>query len=229
MSLLLVSLCRPSVGMNESVSLRHCMLGTIFCICGKTLGGLKALQLKNAQVVFQQGVEVIQSLVQLRIVRHGRTPAQAMCGIMKDHFRRATMKGVRDPATETQMSGMTVGTKTMTADDECKMKVGTNAPGDCPEYRQSSDLLEQIHKGHLKIMRLRADAFYGPAGYENITVRMESQVLSIMKGISEETARCEFESMERETQGTRYSTEISSSKVQSEKIKDMLQDLSIRL
>ena len=46
-------------------------------------------------------------------------------------------------------------------------------------------------------MRLRADALHGPAGYENITVRMESQVLSIMKGISEETARCEFESMEK--------------------------------
>ena len=130
-------------------------MGTIFCKCGKTLGGLKALQLKNAQVVFQQGVEVIQSLVQLRIVRHGRTRAQAMCGKINDHFRRATMKGVRDPAT-----GNTI---------------------------VWNDIWDKDGQIHLKTMRLRADALYGPAGYENISVKMESQVLSIMKRISEET------------------------------------------
>ena len=45
---------------------------------------------------------------------------------------------------------------------------------------------------------LRADAPYGPGGFDNITLRMESQALSIRNKISEERARSEKEAMERD-------------------------------
>ena len=43
-----------------------------------------------------------------------------------------------------------------------------------------------------------ADALYGPGGYVNITLRMESQELSIRNRISEDMARSELEVMERD-------------------------------
>ena len=43
-----------------------------------------------------------------------------------------------------------------------------------------------------------ADALYGPRGYENVTLRMESQALSTRNRISEDLARSELESVERD-------------------------------
>ena len=43
-------------------------LGIIFCRCGNMLGGLTALQEKNAQMTIEKGFHVIQALLQLRIV-----------------------------------------------------------------------------------------------------------------------------------------------------------------
>ena len=40
-------------------------LGTVFCRCGKKLGGLAAVQENNAQVTIEKGCQIIQSLVQL--------------------------------------------------------------------------------------------------------------------------------------------------------------------
>ena len=40
-------------------------LGTVFCRLGKKLGGLAAVQEKNAQVTVEKGCQIIQSLVQL--------------------------------------------------------------------------------------------------------------------------------------------------------------------
>ena len=42
------------------------------------------------------------------------------------------------------------------------------------------------------------DALYGPGGYENITLRMESRELSMGNRISEDVARSELEAMERD-------------------------------
>ena len=42
----------------------------------------------------------------------------------------------------------------------------------------------------------RADALYGPGGYENVFSRMESQELCIRNTISEEMAWSELEAME---------------------------------
>ena len=47
-------------------------LGPVFCRCGKKLGGLTAVQEKNAQVTIERGCQIIQSLVQLRIVEQVR-------------------------------------------------------------------------------------------------------------------------------------------------------------
>ena len=54
-------------------------IGTNFCRCGKMLGGLTALQEKNAQMTIEKGSHVIQALVQLRIVE------QVSRGIRMDH------------------------------------------------------------------------------------------------------------------------------------------------
>ena len=43
-----------------------------------------------------------------------------------------------------------------------------------------------------------ADALYGPGGYENVTLRMESQESSTRKRISEELVRSALEAMERD-------------------------------
>ena len=47
-------------------------LGTVFCRCGKKLGGWTAVQEKNAQVIIDKGCQSIQSLVQLRITEQVR-------------------------------------------------------------------------------------------------------------------------------------------------------------
>ena len=47
-------------------------LGTVSCWCGKKLGGLAALQEKNAQVTNERGCHIIRSLKQLRTVEQGR-------------------------------------------------------------------------------------------------------------------------------------------------------------
>ena len=47
-------------------------LGTVFCRCGKKLGGWTAVQEKNAQVIIEKGCQSIQSLVQLRITEQVR-------------------------------------------------------------------------------------------------------------------------------------------------------------
>ena len=46
--------------------------GRVPCRCGKKLGGLTALQEKNAQVTCEKGCQIIQSLVQLRIAEQVR-------------------------------------------------------------------------------------------------------------------------------------------------------------
>ena len=63
------------------------------------------LQEKNAQVTNVKGSQIIQALVQLRIVeqvtrgqRHGTSEEQGYWA--RDHFRRPTRKGVRDPITQ---------------------------------------------------------------------------------------------------------------------------------
>ena len=73
--------------------------GTIFCRCGKKLGGMTELQEKNAQVTNVKGSQIIQALVQLPIVeqvrrgqRHGTSEEQGYWA--RDHFRRPTGKGV---------------------------------------------------------------------------------------------------------------------------------------
>ena len=64
-------------------------LGSIFCRCGKQLGGLAALQEINAQVTVEKGSKVTQTLVQLRIVeqvrrgqRHGTSEDRAYWALM---------------------------------------------------------------------------------------------------------------------------------------------------
>ena len=47
-------------------------LGTFFCRCGKNLGGLTALQQKNAQMTIEKGSHVTRALVQLRTVEQDR-------------------------------------------------------------------------------------------------------------------------------------------------------------
>ena len=73
----------------------------------------------------------------------------------------------------------------------------------------------------------RADALYGPGGYEQIALTLESQELSIKNTISEVMARSELEAMERYV--VRCSVMISNSKSQSENTKDRQGMPSIRL
>ena len=59
---------------------------TLFCKCGKTLGGLTALHEKNAQVTIEKGSHVIQSLVKLRIVEQVWTTPR--------YIRRSKVSGI---------------------------------------------------------------------------------------------------------------------------------------
>ena len=77
--------------------------GSNFCRCGQMLSGLTELQDKNAQITLEKGSQIIQSLVQLRMVgqvrrgqRHGTSEDQRYGALLHDHFRRCTRKGVLD-------------------------------------------------------------------------------------------------------------------------------------
>ena len=60
--------------MLNVIGTRRSRFGTVFCRCGQKLGGLTAVQEKNAQVTIEKGCPIIRSLVQLRIteqvIRH---------------------------------------------------------------------------------------------------------------------------------------------------------------
>ena len=49
-----------------------------------------------------------------------------------------------------------------------------------------------------------ADALYGPGMYENITLRMECQELSVRNRIAEDLARSELDNMERDARFFRF-------------------------
>ena len=102
---------------------------TVFCKCGKKLGGLTAKQEKNDQVTVEEGCQIIQSLVQLRITkqvgrgqRHGTSGDQAYWAVMRDHVRRCTKKGVVDTITKQKTfskDAMVVGKKTKCTRIKC--------------------------------------------------------------------------------------------------------------
>ena len=67
--------------------------GTVLCRCGKKLGGLTAVQAKNAQVTIEKACQIIQSPVQLqntervrRGQRHGTPEDQMYWALMRDSF-----------------------------------------------------------------------------------------------------------------------------------------------
>ena len=79
-------------------------LGTVLCRCGKKLGGLTAVQEKNAQVTNEKGSHLIQPLVQLRIVeevrgaqRHGTSEDSKVLGIHARPFLKMHEERNRDP------------------------------------------------------------------------------------------------------------------------------------
>ena len=90
-------------------------VGPVFGRCGKKLGGLTVLQEKNAQVTIEKGCQIIQSLVQLRLVeqvrrslRLGTSEDQTCWAMMREHFRLCTRKGVADPVTKQKLKQMFV-------------------------------------------------------------------------------------------------------------------------
>ena len=150
-------------------------MGTVFCRCGKKLGGLAAVQENNAQVTIEKDCQIIQSLVQLRIIeqvrrgqRHGTSEDQICWAMMRDHFRRCTKKRVAGATTkessfferfvdrwEKRRSIQESNFHQRTYKEElqswdARMRVGL---GDHAEFQQSLQFREQIHSRRLKIQQ----------------------------------------------------------------------------